>query len=400
MTDDDFTLSPIKRPEALEKVIVATQQFANKEKETYINFLRMVMEAQREYFRISNTCSIKFSHKFSQHIVRKNAENSSFRMSFFFYTRLRLRGQQMGSKQTFSGIDFANENMNLQQLVCFLRDFQAIPTLVSKEDIQFLWKVQSLQRVRLGQKPLQYLSFDETKDFLSRVALVSYNRPGMRRLILNTQGSMPSNYELIQTFCRFFHFDDVAWVTNRINTVGAERVSSQTMLLKGETSDHTKKELLDDRRAKRIVKAHKKHSEEENGNSPSNSPVKKASRRNRFGGDEIIDPFETEVAVKIAKAIQQKTNGLGVESTQLSAEKKMVPSSSVDDDDANLDTDLDIDPGSDFRGAETGSALSLTPMAACGGYSLSKTQEEALLGYDPIDSRVFEQYSLEENSKV
>ena len=69
----------------------------------------------------------------------------------------------MGSKQTFAGIDFANESLNFQQLTAFLRDFNAIPALISKDDILFLWKVQSLQGVRMGKKALTYLSFEETK---------------------------------------------------------------------------------------------------------------------------------------------------------------------------------------------------------------------------------------------
>jgi len=372
----------IKRPEVLNKIFSVTKELVEKEKEVYKLFLVAAEDAQREYYKIGHMCSIKFSHKFS--IAREHsAENSSFRLIFFFYAKLRLRGQQMSGKASFVGMDAANENWTFQQLTAFLRDFHAIPNLVSKDDVQFLWKVQSLQYVRLGKKALQYLSFDETKDFLSRVAILAYNRPGMRRLILNANGIMPSQKDLIETFCRFLHFDDFAWVQNKILTAGKERIRNQTMLAVGEANQAIKSELRDDVKGKRMANIQRRGS-----TLPASitaNTLASGSKNNSVLNEE--DDADSAMADKIAKAMQKKTNGL-----------IDIPSSEIKGVERN--SNKPSKSPSTVKFSPQSSSSVIQALGSFGGVSISETQENALLQYDEINARVFEQVYLLDFLKI
>ena len=53
----------------------------------------------------------------------------------------------------------------------------------------------------MGHDQIKFLTFDMFQDFFARMAILAYNKPGMRRLILNTNGTMPSPADLVETLC-------------------------------------------------------------------------------------------------------------------------------------------------------------------------------------------------------
>ena len=126
-----------QRPETLRDFLDVIDTVASAEKELYIQFLRAVETAQVNMFSIQNTCSIKMFHRIENEEVssRKEEGNSSLRTIFFFYAKL-----QMGGNITFDDLDVSNITISFYELCSVLRDFHIIPNLMSKEDVQFLWK--------------------------------------------------------------------------------------------------------------------------------------------------------------------------------------------------------------------------------------------------------------------
>ena len=89
------------------------------------------------------------------------------------------------------------------------------------------------------------LGYDEFLDCLVRLAIFSYSKPGLQRLILNINGFKPTAEEKVEYFAKYLHLDDQYWVKNQIETIGKE-TQRNLYSRSGDTNDAIKRYLRDD----------------------------------------------------------------------------------------------------------------------------------------------------------
>ena len=277
-----------KRPETVHHLLEVADRVDNNELELYKKFLLTVEKAQRDMFAIQSTCTITMFHKLEKYSLagsRVEGGNSSLRAIFFFYAKL-----QMSGNFTFEDVDVSNITISFYELISVMRDFHLIPTLLSREEVQFAWKVMSLQSVKDGYQVVTELDFNQFKEFLARCAIIAYNRPGMRRLILTSNGKMPSHEELVNMIASTMKLHDYSYVKDRISTLGKNRVINQNRGVEG-SNEELRRELREDLEAKRLAKV------------MASSNVKVTSMTDASDGD-----YKT--AKKIASAMRTKITGL------------------------------------------------------------------------------------------
>ena len=155
--------------------------------------------------------------------------------------------------------------------------------------MQFAWKVMSLQSVKEGYQVVTELDFNQFREFLARCSIIAYNRPGMRRLILNSNGQMPSHERLVEMVARTMKLYDYSYVKDRIRTLGKDRVINQNRGVDG-SNEELKRELREDLEAKRLARI------------MASSNLQGTKTSNRTNDD--------EAAKKIASAMHTKITGL------------------------------------------------------------------------------------------
>ena len=218
-----FKMDSPERPNCLRKILEVVDDVAEGEKEVYKLFLECVESSQRKILSMQNICSVYMQHRVDLSEKTNSEEgNSSLLSIFYFYSKINL-----GGRITFGEMDKDNITMSMFGLVSALRDFNVIPYFLSKEDVQFLWKVSNLENVKLGEGSISTLDFDEFKDFIARAAVLAYNRPGMRRLLINSNGIMPPQSILLEMLIKTMKLDDFSYVTSQINKVGSLRATNQ-----------------------------------------------------------------------------------------------------------------------------------------------------------------------------
>jgi hypothetical protein len=343
-----MSIEKSKRPEVLDQILRISDSISTEEIEIYKSFLLSVEKAQVDAFTAQSKCSITMHHKiisYDSNNNRKEEDNCSLYAIFYFYSKL-----QVGGLITFEDMDISNITISFHELCAILRDFKVMPTLISKEDVQFIWKVMNLQSIKLGGSSLKDLDFDLLKQILARIAIIAYNRSGMRRLILNSNGKMPSQLELVEMLCKHMKLDDYSFVRDQINTIGRARVKSENYSNLAERNEGFKKELRLDLNAKRLAQAMKKLNFETN-----------TSTRIEY------EEKANNIANNIANAMKKKITGLDNQSNYT----KETNSSSLQ--------------GAFFTFA---------------GASISDTQEKELLNFDETTLRVFDHYSLNPNTRT
>jgi hypothetical protein len=216
----------------------------------------------------------------------------------------------------------------------------------------------------------------------------------MKRLIMNTNGTMPSPADLIETLCHFMHLDDFGWVKDRLNTTGRDSVRNHNFRSKGEKNDGARTELRDDVRGTRFAQmmtgAGGNEDEEgegegdecnvgqegsvggsvgggggdgDGGGGDEGSVASKTSKGSKHGKKKEED----DQASKIAEALQRKINGL--DAPKKDEEKKSVPG---------------------------GRLRQKVQAHAMGNMKISAAQEQALLDYDMGLAKLLEKYSLKQ----
>ena len=243
-----------QRPEIIDHILGIKDQINNRDVNQYKTFLKAVEEAQQQASTNGSVCNITLGYHSISNEHIKPAENSALRIAFDFYAKLQTPGQQLAtSNVTYELMRFANETLSFHELAVWMRDFLVVPSLLTKGELRFLWKMTSLQWVRMGKDQIKYLTFEMFQDFFARMAILAYNKPGMRRLILNTNGTMPSASDLVETLCHYMHLDDFAWVKERLNTTGRESVRNHNFRSVGERNESSKTELRDDVKGSRFA---------------------------------------------------------------------------------------------------------------------------------------------------
>lgn len=324
------------RPEQIRGLLEVAERVDNNELELYKKFLTSVEKAQRDMFSIQSTCTVTMFHKLESYSVagsKTEGGNSSLRAIFYFYAKLQMTGNF-----TFEDVDVSNITISFYELISVMRDFHLIPTLLSREEVQFAWKVMSLQSVKEGYQVVTELDFNQFREFLARCSIIAYNRPGMRRLILNSNGQMPSHERLVEMVARTMKLYDYSYVKDRIRTLGKDRVINQNRGVDG-SNEELKRELREDLEAKRLARL------------MASSNLQGTKTSNKTNDD--------EAAKKIASAMHTKITGLNEDDEESANSKGGNPKNPV----------------------------------ASGGL-ISEIQERELRNFDPITTRIFDKYSV------
>lgn len=177
---------------------------------------------------------------------------------FYFYTKVQSTFQKVGKSATYEEVENARVSLSFYELLLLCRDFRIIPKIITKEELYYLWKVMNVQKGKTGSKVSRLVSFTDFKDFLARIAILAFNKPGIRRMIINNRkdvgGIMPSPTELIGMLAKYLHLDDIDWVRNRVRTVGKATVSMINSRSAGEKNLLTKNNLREDLKGTRLAK--------------------------------------------------------------------------------------------------------------------------------------------------
>lgn len=184
----------------------------------------------------------------------------------------------MGKSASYEEAENARVSLSFYELLLLCRDFRIIPKIITKEELYYLWKVMNVQKGKSGVKVSRLVSFVDFKDFLARIAILAFNKPGIRRMLVvgndttassasargeaTTGGAgeggggdrMPPPQELIGMLAKYMHLDDFDWVRNRVRTVGKATVSMINSRSAGEKNLTTKNTLREDLKGTRLAK--------------------------------------------------------------------------------------------------------------------------------------------------
>lgn len=208
----------MSRPPLLGKLIDINARKEDDVKISYSQFLALAKQAKEE--TLSSQLSIESRYKIAGSAVLDDKDqNDSLIKIFLFYCKIQLR-----YGKDFPEIDIKHGMWTFEDAVLFFREFGAIPKLLSIEDIKFVWEMKDHDCMTSGETTRHMLSldFDNFKDFFIRVALCAYHKPGLKKLIISTNGFMPKNSKIIESFCSFLRLYDSDWVQNFLRTEGRE----------------------------------------------------------------------------------------------------------------------------------------------------------------------------------
>ena len=173
---------------------------------------------------------------------------------FFFYTKVQSTFQKVGKSASYEEEENARVSLSFYELLLLCRDFRIIPKIITKEELYYLWRVMNVQKGKEGKQVSRLVSFADFKDFLARIAILAFNKPGIRQMIMQDGGNMPQSTELIGMLAKYLHLDDIEWVKNRIRTVGKATVSMINSRCAGELNLLTKNTLREDLKGTRLAK--------------------------------------------------------------------------------------------------------------------------------------------------
>eukprot|EP01036_Dinobryon_divergens_P032669 gene32669-42310_t len=208
----------MSRPPLLGKLIDINARKEDDVKNYYSQFLALAQQAKEE--TVSAQLSIESRYKIAGSAVLDDKDkNDSLIKIFLFYCKIQLRyGKE------FPEIDIKHGVWTFEDTVLFFREFGAIPTLLSMEDVKFVWEMKDCDWIASGDTTRHMLSldFENFKDFLIRMALCAYHKPGLKKLIISTNGFMPKNSKIIESFCSFLRLYDSDWIQNFLRTEGRD----------------------------------------------------------------------------------------------------------------------------------------------------------------------------------
>ena len=249
--------SPIARPPQLSLLLSTLQQKYAFGEDKYGGFVSLADTAVRE---LRQTCmfSIEMSslvdksrHSLSDPNVKSHEldKNSSLLLVFMFYAAMQVSGTA-----SFSATQLANETMTLYELDKFCRDFNIIPNMLSKSEIKAVWASFASAYSLKYRTTLTAMTFEDFKDLFVRMALFSYNKRGMKRMIEAVAGRFPPPEELVRFFCSYCHLDDYGKVKHIIRTVGAQTQGAINFRSKNESNVRARQEQIIDLRAKAVMR--------------------------------------------------------------------------------------------------------------------------------------------------
>jgi hypothetical protein len=294
-----------QRPEVLSKIFGLTTDRDEKDRNMYVDFLREASLAKRNPKGI-NVSMCWYEENFHTIKVR----NCSLCTVFFFYAKVQSLQQKLKSNLfTSESGDSARDTLSFFEFLLFCRDFRIVPRLVTKDEVLFLWRVLITEKVRAHAQDSANATFllnlDGFKDILCRIAILTYNKPGIRKMLVSTHGAMPSITDQITGLVAYLHLDDIKWVRNRVSTISSLTVSKINARSEGDPKNpQTRIDLRADLHAKRLSKLLSKG---ENSSATSTaSPT----------GANVTDETDMSQVQDVANAVRFNVNGLVFEPGQ------------------------------------------------------------------------------------
>ena len=336
---------------------------------------------------------------------------------------------------TYDQITTANETLSFFELLVFCRDFKLIPRLLTKEELKFLWKVIHMERVRQGESGVHYLEFEDFKDFLARLAIFAYNKPGMKMLVLKTKQFLPDAIHMVESLGQYLNLGDENHIRNLILTA-SHRVSSRyNFRSKGEKNKKLVHELRQDLRGRRMAlllsadpndeaeqqealnrasssgmiptlslpSLHEEDVTNVAGGSDENEDLQADKPDKEVISDRMVDMQALKIVAAIRRGILHDTNHAAAVAAANKTNPDSVPSNTSltsfvpDKQTVDLLTDIakfgDISDKIIHKKDILENTTNVRKVAGVPGACVSKAQEDALIAYDPSLSSLYDKYS-------
>lgn len=277
--DDDKSEGEANIPPFLGRVLDILREKRVDESELYNDFLIYANQAQEN--SVLQKFPIEASYKLIGSIPPETAmnqenKNDTLLLIFDFYARIR----QSNSNKTFSETLMSFQTMNFSKMEVFCRDFQIIPKLLTREDLKVLWEEIGREHVLKGLGVFTVVDFQEFKDLIIRMALWSYYKPGLKKLVLTVEGFLPKPVEIVQYFCTFLHLYDDDYIHHHLRTVGRKTQADYNYRSKDEMNMRTKLEVRVDTNARSMKQVSRKTP---SSSTATKSSANSSSRVNAFG---------------------------------------------------------------------------------------------------------------------
>ena len=150
------------------------------------------------------------------------------------------------------------------------RDFHIVPKFLTKVDLKRIWDdFIYINAIRSGGKPISALTFEDFQDVFVLMALYSYNKPGMKRMILAVTVFFPGPQEIVLFMCHQLNLDNFVMVKEHLMSKGRETQGAINYRSPEEINWRAREEHLIDLRAKQLERVtarerdHKEKSEKD-----------------------------------------------------------------------------------------------------------------------------------------
>ena len=138
-----------------------------------------------------------------------------------FYARFNSKGGA-----SLAGIDsLSYESWGMTELETFCLDFSLVPNIVSRDELHSLFQYMFLERKLSGRGILKVLKIDELREFLVRLAIFVWGKPGIVALLARTgvdivDGNGPP--DRVRNLIHYLRLCDANWVKKHIRTEGGK----------------------------------------------------------------------------------------------------------------------------------------------------------------------------------
>jgi len=174
-----------------------------------------------------------------------------------FYAKFNNKGP------TFSDIDNSSRSWGMHEIETFCRDFSLVPKLISREELRnlFMFMIQELmtkERERgSSNKKVSRLSIDLLREFLARMAVFIYGKPGIVALLAQSgvdivDGNNPA--DRVKNLIHYLKLRESESVKRLIRTVGRTTQGKHNYVSAGEIRDVATQNHKEDLRYRDMLK--------------------------------------------------------------------------------------------------------------------------------------------------
>eukprot|EP01039_Chlorochromonas_danica_P000743 gene743-807_t len=230
----------VKPPPILARMLEWTKHRQADSRELYDDFLIYAERATQDMnaFQVAVDGNYKLKDVKYRPSTKESFTNCLI-IVFQFYCKLR---QNVG--QTFADTESILEQMSFKEIEILCRDFHIVPRLLTKDDIRYLWE--NMVDAQGNKTTFRLLDFELFKIYFVRMALWTYHKPGLKKLILTLDGFMPNPVEIIKCFATYCHLQDSLFIHTFLRTVSRKTQADYNYRSKGESNDRTRLEILAD----------------------------------------------------------------------------------------------------------------------------------------------------------